>query len=168
MAHPILGFIASGFVVFVTWMIALFVNYKFSPGLQLRLQGKWIDDERIILHIEVENKSQVGVKRECVKLQILEYPAGKKSLNEWVPFAKNAVHAGEDPEFWHEQIELFQSNHCLYPGEVLTIDRIECLSAKDRLFHVGLQFKSKSSVPFLWFRILGHNEQWTTTAIFVR
>jgi hypothetical protein len=150
-----------------SWAIIVFVRCKFSPALQLRLQAKWIDAERIVLHIEVENKSQVRVTRKSVKLQIIEYPSGKKSLTEWVPFASDSVHAGEDCEFWRDPIELFQSNRCLYPGEVLTIERIEHLSSKDRLFHVGLQFKSKSSVPFLKFILLGHNEQWTTTAIFV-
>lgn len=161
---PVWGFLGG----VLTGMTALFVHYKFSPAMQLRLQARWIDAERIILHIEVENKSRVVVKKNCVKLQILEYPAGKKSLTEWVPFETDKVHTGEDSEFWRDPVELFQSNHRLYPGEILAIDRMECLSAKDRLFHVGLQFKSKSSISFIRFRFLGHNEQWTTTAIYVR
>jgi hypothetical protein len=160
---PVLGFIGG----VIGGIITLFVNSKFSPGLHLRILGNWIDAERIILRIEVENKSQVRVVQKNIKLQILEYPAGTKSLSEWVPFESDKVRVGEEPLSWRDPIEIFQTNRCLNPGEITAIERIERLSSKDRLFHVGLQFKSKSGVPFLPLLFLGHKEQWTTTTIFV-
>jgi len=154
----------------VGFLFFFLLKYELSPGLHLRLQAVWIDEMRIVLHIEVENKSKVAVMKQSVKLQIDEHLANTKNITEWVAFEPVKVHAGEDPVDpvkRHDRIDLFQSNKRINQGEVLTIERLVTLSSKDHLFQVGLQFKSKSVLPWLRLHVLGHNEQWTTTAIFV-
>ena len=141
-----------------------FVFLQFSPTLHLRILPTWIDHQQVILRIEVENRSRVRVKKEFVRLQVLEYPVdGQTSLSEWVPFTVEATIQGEQPPFWKDPTEIFTSTRFVYPGELLSIERLYKLNNQNSFLHVGLRFKSKSISHIFRFKVLGRAEQWTST-----
>jgi hypothetical protein len=57
----------------------VFVFLQLSATLQLRIIARWIDAKRVILKFEIENKSKVRVKKEFVRLQMLEYDRNNKT-----------------------------------------------------------------------------------------
>lgn len=151
-------------LILVGALLALFVFSQLSPALQLRVIPRRHNSGGIVLRCEIENKAKVRVKKQRVRLQVLEYPRSKKkSLSEWVPFSTDRILPTEEPIEWQDPAVIFKPTRYIFPGETMAIERLYMPSNKGVFLHVGLQFVSSSLFPWLRFRLLGHAESWTTT-----
>ncbi len=163
--------IATIIAVLAGGWFAVFVFLQFAPILSLRIFPTWANDDtnRVILRIEIENKSRIRVHKQSIYFQVLEHsvPAGNV-LSEWVPFEEKAVISSEQPTSWHEPIEIFKSTKGIDPGEILVTERLHSCHPNNVL-HVGLQVKAKLN---FWGRIAtrvrGWNQRWTTTRIIMK
>jgi hypothetical protein len=167
----IVGDIATIFAVLVGGWFAVFVFLQFAPILSLRILPTWSSDNtnRVILRIEVENKSRIRVHKQSIYLQILEHNVSVgNTLSEWVPFEEKAAIPTEPPISWHEPIEIFKSTKGIDPGEILVAERLHYCQPNNVL-HVGLQVKAKLN---FWGRIAtqvrGWNQRWTITRIVMK
>lgn len=167
----IAGDIATIVAVLVGGWFAVFVFLQFAPILSLRILPTWATDEtnRVILRIEIENKSRIRVHKQSIHLQILEHNVSVAgTLSEWVPFEEKAILPTEQPISWNEPMEIFKSSMGIDPGETLVIERLHYCHPNNVL-HVGLQVKAKLG---FWGRIAtqvrGWNQRWTTTRIVMK
>lgn len=165
------GNVAAIIAILVGGWFAVFVFLQFAPILSLRILPTWSSDDtnRVILRIEIENKSKIRVYKQSIYLQILEHnvPIGN-ILSEWIPFEEKAIILTEQPISWHEPIEIFKSTKGIDPGEILVAERLHYCQPNNVL-HVGLQVKANLS---FWGRIAtrvrGRNQRWTTTRIVMK
>ena len=122
--------------------MALFVYFQLAPVLDLRILPSWTDDTKqfLILKFQVENKSRVRVYSPRGRIQVLKHgiKAGT-SMSHWVPFKKNAIIPTEQPIEWHEPVEIFRSTKEIYPGEVISFERLYHCPQEAIILHVGLQ-----------------------------
>jgi hypothetical protein len=168
-----LSFVATtiGIVAVVTMaLLAFFVRVSFAPVLRLRILPRWSDDTKnfVILRLEVENISRVRVQKQQIRIQALRHKLEMGGLlSEWVPFSRDDIR-DEQPLEWREPVEIFNTTNHIYPGEVLSVERMyHC--EQDTALHVGLQVKAKlGRFSRLATRIRSWNQQWTTTCIVLR
>lgn len=149
----------------------IFIFLQISPKVELRILPRWVDPElgRFVLRLEIENTSRVRVKKEVVRLQMLPYSETRQlRLSEWVPFSKESIRKGEEPEKYYDPVEVFGSTLYLYPGEKISVERLECSPDSDKFLHIGLQFRARVLLRWLIIRVFSKGEQWTTTAIIFR
>src|SRR6266498_4555712 len=148
----IVGNIATIIAVLAGGWFAIFVFLQFAPILSLRILPTWTDDDtnRVILRIEVENKSRIRVHKQSIQLQSLEHnvPMGN-ILSEWVPFEEEKIEPAEQPIVWHKPIEIFKSTKGIDPSEILVAERLHYCQPNN-LLHVGLQVTAKLN---FWGRI---------------
>ncbi|MEN9865780.1 MAG: hypothetical protein RL748_1370 [Pseudomonadota bacterium] len=163
--------VLSAFAAVLAPFLAIFVFQQFSPVAQIRILTRWIDQEngKLVLRIEIENKSKVRIRQKVAMLQVLRYSlTDRRHLSEWVPFSQERVIEGEEPLEWNEPKKIFASTVHLYPGEVVVIERLEQIENPDHFLHVGIQYKSHFKFRWLVTFALAWEESWTTTAIIAR
>lgn len=137
--------------------------------MQLRIIGKWVASDLIIIRLEIENQSRIRMKRTAALLQILEYPIlPHRSISEWVPLVKNHPNTPpeETPPYWHDPTPVLTSTKYLYPGETIFVERIHKLEHPEHYIKVAFQFRSKSLVRALTTGIIKRSESWTATALY--
>jgi len=130
----------------------LYIFLVLSPKVQLKIVPRWVNNEQVILHLEIKNQSRVRVKKQSVQLQIFEYDmSNKESIPEWVPFSKKDLDKFKknpynvQPRELTEPKVIFESTKTLYPGEIISCERLYTLSKPSSFLHVGLQFVPHSS-----------------------
>jgi hypothetical protein len=163
--------IATLLALLIGGWLALFVFLRFAPKLNLRILPNWSDDARqfLILKFEVENKSNIRVYKQEIRIQVLEHKIQPgTSLSEWVPFDKDAIIPTERPVEWREPVEIFRTTKTIDPGEVISVERLYHYP-QDTTLHVGLQVKAKLGFfGRIATRIRAWDQQWTTTCIVVK
>jgi hypothetical protein len=122
--------------------ISLFIFFQFAPVLELRILPTWTDESKqfLVIKFEVENKSRVRANKPRGQVQILEYPFKPgNALSQWVPFDKSTIPLDEQPIEWREPERIFKSTIQLYPGEVISLERLYHYPQDTVIIHVGLQ-----------------------------
>lgn len=137
------------FLVLSTVIISIYLYYfvfrHLSPKMRLRIIPNWIDNTTVVLGLEVENYSKVGVRKKIVKLQILPYLLSEqRQLSEFVPLDKSWIKEDEKPLKWQDPVEIFETTSYLYPGEITTVERLVQLPEPGTYLHVALQFRATS------------------------
>jgi hypothetical protein len=164
----VLSDLVTIFALVVGAGLAMFVFLQFAPLVNLRIIHRWAgDDSRwVILRLEVENVSRVRIRKQHIRLQILEYELlNDKSLSEWVPFEEEKVCASEPPIEWKDPKEVFKTTVSIDPNEVLSVERLH-YCPQNRVTKVGLQLRIDPSVFGSFVaRVRRWDQQWTTTAI---
>ena len=115
----------------------------------------------------MENKSRVRANKPRGQIQILEYPFKPGiALSQWVPFDKSAIPPNEQPIEWREPEKIFKSTLQMYPGEVISLERLYHYPQDMVIIHVGLQVQLETG--FIGRIITRKGELWKqTTSRFV-
>ena len=122
--------------------VAVFVYFQLAPVLELRILPSWADDSKqfLIVKFQVENKSRVRLYSPKGRIQILEHTTQNiDSLSHWVPFEEKAILPSEKPIEWHHPEEIFRTTKQIYPGEVISIERLYRCPREGVALHIGLQ-----------------------------
>jgi len=127
-------------------LVALFVYFQLAPVLELKIIPTWVDEKKhlLLIRFQIENKSRVRLYSPKGKIQVLEYkvqPGG--NLSQWVPFNKSAILPTEQPLEWREPVEIFTSTKQVYPGEVISYERLYQCPQDTTILHIGLQVELK-------------------------
>ena len=151
--------------------MALFVFFQLAPVLNLRILPSWTDDTKqfLILKFQVENKSRVRVHSPKGRIQVLEHEIQAGTfLSQWVPFDKNTIIPTEQPIEWHEPVEIFRSTKEIYPGEVISYERLYHCPQDRVALHVGLQVEIE--LGFFGRMATRNTKSWrqTTTCFIVK
>jgi hypothetical protein len=124
-----------------TTVLFIFVYHGLLPSVSLRLN--LIQQQAggvVLVHLEIENKSQVRAQVALARLQILEYQVGhsEEYMSDWVPFTPNDIHAHEPPLKWREPLKL-RGPQEIKGGEVVTMDVMYKPSELAKAIHCGFQ-----------------------------
>jgi hypothetical protein len=122
--------------------IAFFVYFQFAPVIRLSIIPTWIDAQKeyLTVRFQIENKSRVRLYKPVGRIQVLHYavpPGG--SLSQWVPFRKEAILAAEPPREWREPDEVLKSTITIYPGELVSYERLYHIPEDVTVIHIGFQ-----------------------------
>jgi hypothetical protein len=126
--------------------IAIFVYFQFAPIFELKIIPTWIDNRKqfLLVRFQVENKSRVRLYSPKGRIQVLEHKTQPGlSLSQWVPFDKTAILPTEQPIEWREPEVIFKSTKEIYPGEVISLERLYHYSQDSIILHIGLQVELK-------------------------
>jgi hypothetical protein len=163
-------------VAAVSGAIIAFVKLRVSSIVRMHMFPRWVNEAKqsVILRIEVENKATIRIWKNLIQLQTFEYKLPvDASLSEWVSFTKKAYddHYEKHPEAprpikgFKEPVEIFTSTNHIYPGEVISVERL-CPFNTGNILQVGVQTSGRLGISG---RIRGHAilpvQQWTTTII---
>jgi hypothetical protein len=154
--------------VLTAGIVAIFVYFQLAPVLKLRILPRWTDDTRqfLLIRFEVENSSKVRVSNPTGRIQILEYKP--QPLSHWVPFTENDKRPEEEPIAWRDPVPIFGSTKRLYPGEVITLERLYHCKNEAFAIHIGLQVEVK--LGYFGRAVTSRSEslRQTTTCIIVK
>lgn len=152
-------------------VVALFVYFQFAPVLELKIIPTWVDGPRqfLLVRFQIENKSRVRFYSPKGRIQVLEYKIHPGAdLSQWVPFEKKAILPTEQPLEWREPVEIVQSTKQIYPGEVISYERLYHRPQDSVILHIGLQVEMK--LGLLGRIVTRKNEMWrqTTTCFAIK
>ena len=139
----------TGAVTLLALLIAggagLFLFFQLAPVLNLMILPSWTDESKqyLIVRFEIENKSRVRVYDPIIRIQALEQrvPDGG-SLSQWVPFSKEAIRPAEPPVEWREPDRISTTKR-IYPGEIISVERLYHCPQVSMVLHVALQVRIK-------------------------
>jgi hypothetical protein len=146
--------------------ISLFIFFQFAPVLELRILPTWTDDSKqfLVVKFEVENKSRVRANKPRGQIQILEYPFKPGlALSQWVPFDKSTIPDNEQPIVWREPEKIFKSTLQIYPGEVISFERLYHYPQDTVVIHIGLQVQLELGFAGRIITRKGKREAWRHT-----
>ena len=146
--------------------ISLFIFFQFAPVLELRILPTWTDDSKqfLVVKFEVENKSRVRANKPRGQIQILEYPFNPgQALSQWVPFDKGTTRDNEQPVEWRKPEQIFQSTRRIYPGEVISVERLYHYPQDTAIIHIGLQVQLEMGFVGRIVTRQGSGERWRQT-----
>jgi hypothetical protein len=128
--------------ILVSGFVAVYFYVQFTPKIDLRIIPKWDSKKgnKLILILEIENKSKVRATIKSIQLQILEYSQEQLTLSEWVPFSNHCLHANEHPLEWKEPETICQTSKRIYPNEIIKVERLYTFS-ENKIWHIGLQLQ---------------------------
>ena len=154
-------FVISLGAIFVAWWYRFFL----APKIKLELSHRWMGGNPGIgiLTIKATNTSNVRIRKNSLRLQVLFYSVARmKNLGEWVPFKND--YSSE----WSAPQKICTTTKYVYPGDTITVDHPILFPENQCVGHVGLQFRTKLSLlqSILFNYWPKRKEQWTTT-IFV-
>jgi hypothetical protein len=152
-------------VILVSGFVAVYFYVQFTPKIDLRIIPEWRgkDGSKLVLRLEMENKSKVRASIKSVQLQILEYNQEQVALSEWVPFSPCSLHVNEHPVEWKEPETICQTSKRIYPNETIKVERLYTFP-ENKIWHIGLQLqveyknRIEKCVP-------KKAKRWTTTKI---
>jgi hypothetical protein len=138
--------------IVVGGVLAMFTFGNFSYPLALRLQTRWLDEQKryMIVHVEIESKSKVRVSSPQIQLQVLEYDINRLSpeqspLPRLVPFRRDRyqdISASRRPKEWKEPQQILTTTTRINPGEIVSTELVyRC--PKDTILHIGLRVEAK-------------------------
>ena len=163
--------IATILFLFFGALIGVFVFFQFSPVLVLRILPRWTDETRqfLILKFEIENKSRVRANKPRGQIQVLEYAIKSgASLSHWVPFDKNAIRSGELPIEWREPVKILETTKQIYPGGMVSFERLYYYPQDSVIIHVGLQVELELGFLGRVVNLKGESWRQTTTCFVVK
>jgi hypothetical protein len=136
--------VAALLALLIGGAVGVFVLFRFAPLLTLRILPRWSDETEQVLLVafEVENKSRVRAvcPEGWARIQVLEYPIRLgMSLSEWVPFSKERERPDEKSREYHDPVHILTSTERIYPGEVLSVQRLYHYPEEALILHIGLQ-----------------------------
>jgi hypothetical protein len=146
--------------------ISLFIFFQFAPVLELRILPTWADTSKqfLVVKFEVENKSRVRANKPRGQIQILEYPFNPgQALSQWVPFEKSTIPNDEQPVEWREPEKIFKSTRRIYPGEVISLERLYHYPQGTVIIHIGLQVQLEMGFVGRILTRQGGGERWRQT-----
>jgi hypothetical protein len=149
--------------LFIGAAVGLFIFFQFAPVLELRILPTWIDESKqfLVLKFEVENKSRVRANRPSGQIQVLEYPFEPSvTLSQWVPFDERTIPPNEQPK-WHEPEKIFKSTLQIYPGEIISFEKLYHYPQDTVIIHAGLQVQLE--LGFIGKIITRKKEPWRQT-----
>jgi hypothetical protein len=127
---------------------AVFVYFQLAPVLSLRIVPTLADERKrfLILRFEIENKSRVRILTPKGRIQVLKHDIQPgAAMSQWVPFSKDAIKSTEQPREWREPVEIFKSTIDIYPGEIISFERIYDCPEDTVVIHAGLQVELELS-----------------------
>lgn len=163
--------IATLLALLIGAVVGLFVFFQLAPVLELRILPSWTDETKqfLILKFQVENKSRVRVHRPRGLIQVLEHAIQPgTSLSQWIPFDESAIIPTEQPIEWREPVKILQSTKQIYPGEMVSFERLYYCPKDAVIIHVGLQVEL--DLGFVDRIVTRKREPWrqTTTCFVVK
>jgi hypothetical protein len=151
--------------ILISGFVAVYFYVPLTPKIDLRIIPEWGDKKghKLILRLEIENKSKVRANIKSIQLQILEYNQEQEMLSEWVPFSQCSIRKNEHPLQWKEPETICQTSKRIYPNEIIKIERLYTFT-ENKIWHVGLQLQVEYKK---WIEKLIPKKatQWTTTKI---
>jgi hypothetical protein len=151
--------------ILISGFVAVYFYVQFTPKIDLRIISEWSDKKRdkLILRLEVENKSKVRASIKSIQLQILEYNQEQVMLSEWVPFSQKSICANEHPLKWKDPETICETSKRIYPNETIKVERMYTFP-ENKIWHVGLQLQVEYKK---WIEkwIPKKATQWTSTKI---
>lgn len=149
----------------VTLLIAIFllvwflVQRNLAARLKLSVLPRWLDHERVVVQLVVENLSRTALSKVTFKLQALPHRLDScRQLSEWVPFDpfdRDRVPAAEAPTGWKEPADVLDSTLVVLSGESVRVERmLSC--PRGHFLHVGFQAKRPRWRRQVYNKILMH------------
>jgi hypothetical protein len=138
--------------IIVGGVLAMFTFGNFSYPLALKLQTRWLDEQKryMIVHVEIESKSKVRVTSPQIQLQVLEYDlnqlgAFQRPMSRLVPFSSDEYYKLSEkrrPKKWRKPLPILKNTKRINPGEIVSTELVyRC--PKDTILHIGLRVKAK-------------------------
>jgi hypothetical protein len=151
--------------ILVSGFVAVYFYVQFTPKIDLRIIPKWDSKKgnKLILMLEIENKSKVRATIKSIQLQILEYNQEQLTLSEWVPFSHCSLHVNEYPIEWKEPETICRTSKRIYPDEIIKVERLYTFP-ENKIWHIGLQLQVEYK-KWIEKRIPKNARQWTITKI---
>jgi hypothetical protein len=141
--------IATLLAVLIAAVGGIFVLSQYAPLFNLRIEPRWNDaaQQILVVKFEVENKSRVRANFPLGYAQVLEYSQElDMSMSHWVPFSQEDIRQGEEPLRWREPARLTETTRQLFPGEVISIERLYHCPEDAVIVHIGLNVQLEISL----------------------
>lgn len=134
--------VAALLVIFLSGAAAVFVFFRLSPVLSIRVLPRWTDETQqyLVVRFEIENKSRVRANKPTGQIQVLEFaPKPGIFLSHGVPFDANTIREEERPIEWREPVRIFHTTKQIFPGELVSFERLYHYPQANVIVHIGLQ-----------------------------
>lgn len=157
--------------ILVGSLAAIFIYFQLAPTVRLTITPTWADDlkEYLLVRFQIENMSRVRLNQPRGKIQILEYDTlNGNMLSQFVPFTKDDYPDREAPVTWREPVGILTHTRQIYPGEIITYERLYHYPQKEVIIHIGLQIEL--SLGFFGRLVTRKSGSWrqTTTCFVVK
>jgi hypothetical protein len=125
---------------------AIFIYFQLAPTVELTISPTWADErkEYLLVRFQIENKSKVRLNKPRGKIQILEYPRLENgNLSQYVPFSQATIPESEIPITWREPSAILTHTKQIYPGEIISYERLYHYPQPAIIIHIGLQLEMR-------------------------